>query len=203
MTIAKKIAYIGTELQILNHFLSFFFRTHSLRSATAFLSRLAMAYNSIASLDKLIFTEYVDFGNSQNRFGQLSRSKNDSNYLDVKLKVFKKDDNKEFQLVQNLTMGEADFNQFIGLRNQLVIEAEDFAREEKLSPVLIPTMSKDMDEQLKLSHKVVNVVDRASTKICVTLLRYNVDKPDISYAQVQLVARKKEDEKCEQNVYVN
>ena len=33
--------------------------------------------------------------------------------LDVTLNVFQKDDNKDFQLVQNLTMGDADFNQFI------------------------------------------------------------------------------------------
>ena len=52
--------------------------------------------------------------------------------------------------------------------------AENFAREETLIPVLIPTMSKDMDEQLKLIHKAVDVVDRANRKICVTLLRYNV-----------------------------
>ena len=61
------------------------------------------------------------------------------------------------------------------LRNQLVIEAEKFAREDNLSGVLIPTMSKDMDEQLQLIHKVVDLVDRANIKICVTLLRYNVD----------------------------
>ena len=90
------------------------------------------------------------------------------------------------------------------LRNQLVNAAENFAREEKLIiPVLIPTMSRDMDEQLKLAHKVVDVVDRANRKICVTMLRYNVDKPVISYAQVQLFARKKEDEKFQQVVYVN
>ena len=35
------------------------------------------------------------------------------NYLDVKIKVFKKDENKQFRLAQNLTMGDADFNQFI------------------------------------------------------------------------------------------
>ena len=52
---------------------------------------------------------------------------------------------------KNLTMNEADFNQFIRLRNQLVIAAENFARDESLSPVLIPTMAKDMDEQLKLA----------------------------------------------------
>ena len=99
-------------------------------------------------------------------------------------------------------MGEEDFNQFMRLRNQLVIEAENFAGEENLTPMLIPTMSKDKDEQLKLAHKVVDVVDRATKNICVTPLRYNMNKPDNSYAQVQLFARKKEDEKFKQVVYV-
>ena len=129
--------------------------------------------------------------------------KNDSNYLDVKLKVFRKDDKKEFRLVQNLTMGEADFNQIMRLRNQLVNATENFAREENLTPVLIPKMSKDLDEQVKLAHKVVDVVDRANRKICVTLLRYDVDKPESFHAQVQLLAKKKEDEKFEQVVYVH
>ncbi len=105
---------------------------------------------------------------NQDIFGRFSWSKNGSNYLEVKLKVFKKDDIKEFRLVETLTMGEADFNQFMRLRTQLVDAAEIFAREESLMPVLIPTMSKDMDEQLKLGYKVVDVVDRANRKICVT-----------------------------------
>ena len=58
-------------------------------------------------------------------------------------------------------------------------------------------MSRDMDEQIKLAHKAVDVVDRANRKICVTVLRYNVDKPESSYAQVQLFARKREDEKVQ------
>ena len=99
-------------------------------------------------------------------------------------------------------MGEADFNQFLRLRNQLVNAAENFAREDNLTPVLIPKMSKDLDEQIKLSHKVVDVVDRANRKICVTLLRYNVDKPESSYAQVRLFARIREGEKFQQVVYV-
>ena len=162
-----------------------------------------MAYNTTASLDKLTCTDYVDFGKCQDRFEKFFWSKNDSNYLDVKLKVFKKCDKKEFRLVRNLKMGEADFNQFMRLRNQLVNAAENFAREEILIPVLILTMSKDMDEQLKLAHKVVDVVDRAKRKICVTLLQYNEDKPESSYAQVRLFARKKEDEEFQQVVYVN
>ena len=162
-----------------------------------------MAYNTTASLDKLTCTDYVDFGKCQDRFGQFSSSKNDSNYLDVKLKVFRKGNKKDFRLFQNFTMGEADFNQFMRLRNQLVNAAENFAREENLTPVVIPTMSRDIDEQLKLAHKTVDVVDRTNRKICVTLLRYNVDKPESSYAQVQLFARTKDDEKFHQIVYVN
>ena len=121
--------------------------------------------------------------------------------MDVKRKVFKKDDKKEFRLVQNLTMEEADFNQFKRSRNQLVKAAENVAREEKLNSVLIPTMSKYMDEQLKLAHKVVDVVDRTNRKTCLTLLRYNVDKPESSYPEVRLFA-KKEDERFRQVVYV-
>ena len=122
--------------------------------------------------------------------------------MDIKLEVFKKDDNKEFRLVENVTMGKAYFIQFMRLRNQLVIAAEKIAREDNLSPVLIPRMSEEMDEQLKLADKVVDVVDRPNRKICVTLCRYNVDKPESSYAQVRFFTRKKEDEKFQQVVYV-
>ena len=100
-------------------------------------------------------------------------------------------------------MGEADSNQFMRLRNQLAIAAKNFAGEENLTPVLIPTMSRDMDEQLKLAHKVVDVVDQTNRKICVTLLQYNVDNLESSYAQVRLFARKKEDENFQQIVFVN
>ena len=130
-------------------------------------------------------------------------SKNDSNDSDIKLKVFEKDDNKEFRLVQNLFMGEADFNQFMRLRNQLVNAAENFTGEETLTPEGRPTKSKDIDEQLKLAQKFDDVVDGENKKICVTLLWYNVDKPESSYAQVRLFATKKEDEKFQQVVYVN
>ena len=99
-------------------------------------------------------------------------------------------------------MGETDFNHFMQLRYQLVITAENFAREENLSPMLMPTRSRDMDELLKLAHKLVDVVVRANKKICVTLLRYSVDKPESSYAQVRFFARKKEDEKFQRIVFV-
>ena len=100
-------------------------------------------------------------------------------------------------------MGEADFNQFIRQRNQLVVAADNFLREENLSPVLQSTLSTDMEEQFKLVHKVIDVVDRPNRKICVRLLRYKADNPDTSYAQFRLIGRKKEEENFQQTVYVN
>ena len=155
-----------------------------------------MAYNTTASLDKLTCTDYVDFGKSSDRFRRLSWTKNDSNYLDMKLKLFKREDkNAEVRLRQNLSMGEADFNEFIRQRNQLVVAADNFLREQNLSPVFQSTLSKDMEEQLKLVHKVIDVVDHPNRRICVTLLRHKVDDPKTSYAQVRLFGRKKEEEK--------
>ena len=162
-----------------------------------------MAYNTTASLGKLTCTDYVDFGKSSDRFGRFFWTKNDSYYLDIKLKVFKREDkNVEFRLRQNLSMGEADFNQFIRQRYQLLVAADYFLREQNLLPVLQSTLSKDMEEQRKLVHKVIDVVDCPNRTIFVTLLRYKVDKPDTSYAQVCLSGRKKEEEKFQQIVFI-
>ena len=110
VTMTKRDAYISNELQ-LNIILQFSLtKNKSLLSATAILSRSPMAYNTTASLDKLTCTDYVNFGKCQDRFVRFSWSKNDSNYLDVKLKVFGKDDKKDFRLAQNLTMGDTNLN---------------------------------------------------------------------------------------------
>ena len=97
-------------------------------------------------------------------------------------------------------MGENDCYQFMRLRSQPVLAAEKFDKHENLSCVLIPTISKDMNEQLKLAHKVVDKVDRANGKICVTPLRDSVDKPQSSQAQVRMFSREKEDKKFQQIV---
>ena len=106
-------------------------------------------------------------------------------------------------MVQNLTKREAEFNRFIRLMNQLVIAADNSGGEENLSPVQIQIMSKEIDDQFKLAHKVIDVVDQANRKTCVTLLQYYVEKPDSPYAQNRLFTNKKEEEKFQQIVYVN
>ena len=160
-----------------------------------------MAYNTAASLDKLTCTDSVDFGKSSDRFGRFSWTKNDSNYLDIKLKVFKREvKNAEFRLRQNLSMGEADFNQFCRQRNQLVVVADNFPREQNLPLVLQSTLSKDMKEQQKLVQKVIDVVDRPNRRTCVTL---QLENPETSYAQVRHFGRKNEEKNIQQIVYVN
>ena len=124
-----------------------------------------MAYKTTASLHKLTCTDNEDFSKGQDKFGQFLWSQNDSNYLDVKLKVFTKDDNKEFRLIQGFSMEKQLSTSFCDLGIKCDYAAEKFAREENLNPVLIPTMSKDLDEQFKLSHKVVDIVDQAIRKI--------------------------------------
>ena len=100
-------------------------------------------------------------------------------------------------------MGEADFIQFIRLRNHLVCAVKDFSKEENLPPVHVKLLAKDMEEQLKLTHKVVGDVDRPHRKICVTMPRYNVEKLETSYVQVRLFGRRKDEENFNQIVYVN
>ena len=114
-----------------------------------------------------------------------------------------RDDNRDFSLIQSLSGGEADFNKLMRLGSQFAIAAEVFGGKETSSPVLIPTMSQDLEEQFKLTHKVIDVLDPATRKNCATLVRYNVEKPKSSYNQVQFFAKKKEEKKFEQYVHVN
>ena len=58
-----------------------------------------------------------------------------------------------------------------------------------------------MDEQLKLAHNMTDIVDQANRKICVTLLRYNAEKPESSYSQTQLFAKKEEEKEIQKHVY--
>ena len=127
------------QFTIRTHSLTFIQKSKSLLPASSVLSRSPMAYDTTASYYKVICTDYVIYGNCQDRFGRFSWSKNDSNYLDVKLKLLEKVDNKDLRLVQNLTMGEVNFNQFMRLKNQLVIAAEIFGTNGSFSPVLIAT----------------------------------------------------------------
>ena len=121
-----------------------------------------------------------------------------SNFLNVNIEVFKKKYNKNFQLLGNLKAREADAHYI-----RPVAAAENYRKVENLSPVLIQTTSEEMVESLQLVHELVDVVDRENRKLCVTLLRYNADKPESSFVQVRVFAGKREEKKSQQIVYVN
>ena len=125
----QKNAYINNKVQLQNHSLFFIHKMKSIPSTASFRYGSPMAYNTTSSLDKLTCTDYVDFSNGQDRFEQFSWSRNGSEYLDTKHKVFTKDDIKEIQLVKNLAIGEAVFNQ---LRSLHKITLHCVARRAKL-----------------------------------------------------------------------
>ena len=129
----KRETFLRDNLQHQSYSLTFLLKNKSLLATTCVLSQWPnlLTYNSTAPLNKLPYTNYVDFGKCQDGFGQFACSTNDSRYLDVKLKVIKKVNNKDFRRVYNFTLGEADFRKFMRLRNQLVLAAEKFDGEKK------------------------------------------------------------------------
>ena len=47
----------------------------------------------------------------------------------------------------------------------ILLSQQILGREEFLSSVQMPKMSKDLDEQLKLTHKVYDVLDRTNRRL--------------------------------------
>ena len=118
----------------------------------------------------------MDFDKGQHRVGQSCWSKTDSNYLDVKLEVIKKDANRDFCLAQNFTRREPNSNHNMRLQNLLVIVQENICRGDEWYSVPNSLKCKDTDRQMKVAHKVVDVVDRSNTKVYGILLWFNVEK---------------------------
>ena len=98
-------------------------------------------------------------------------------------------------MITDLSVGkkslvEKNFKKFAGIQNQLAIANEKFNTEGNFSPVQMPTIWKDMDERFNLANRVVDIVDRSNREICVTLLQWNVDEQESSYARARFFAWK-------------
>ena len=91
----------------------------------------------------------------------------------------------------------------MNVKNQLIIPAENFGKCRNLTPVQNTTMSKEMERQIKLVHKVVDILARQNRKKCLSLLRCNVENPESACAQVQIMSRISEDDKFQQFVFRN
>ena len=91
----------------------------------------------------------------------------------------------------------------MSVKNLLVIAVENLGKHRNLTTVQITTMSKVMERQIKLVHKVVDILARQNRKNCVCLLRCNVENPESACAQVQIISRISEDYKFQQFVFRN
>ena len=86
----------------------------------------------IVSLDELACGDFVDFGKNEDRFGRLFRShdeKEDTEFLEIQLKVFKKDDQQEVRNRWQFNLEESVSKQLLQLWNQSVLVASGFVRE--------------------------------------------------------------------------
>ena len=103
-------------------------------------------------------------------------------------------------MIQKLTMRNADVNLFLRLWIQLDVAPEGLRRDENLSPFQILSMSLDLNEPVVLVQKKLTLLTEQREKISVALLRWNVDKPEYSFAHVRLSAGKREDEKFQEKI---
>ena len=129
-----------------------------------------------STLDKSLCTDFVD----KDRFGRFLWTKNEKNYLEIHFKIFKKAIANEFKRYQCVSLGQYDFKQFLRLRDQLIVAADNFTKEENLPNIKDVGLSSDIGEQLKHVHKVIEIAEGAKFKVCVTLLRYKEDNPETS-----------------------
>ena len=75
-----------------------------------------MIFNITSAPDKTSCRDYVDFGKNADRFGRISLSrieKDNQKYLDIQLKVFRKDDKGDFRRHQQIKLGVFDFKQLL------------------------------------------------------------------------------------------
>ena len=179
-------------------FVSFLFQKENTSSnynfATSTTKRHS-AHISGASMGKLACTEYLIFGGSQDRFQKVSSFKNDSNYLDVKLEIFKRDDNRDFQPAQIFTLVESHSKKISDWGTNWYFQQKRTKKIEKDKlwfPIPITTTSLDMEEQLKSVQKIVDYLDRPNRKSCLTQLQYGLEKPIKSSTQVQRFTKKKD-----------
>ena len=83
-----------------------------------------MIFNTTSALDKTSCTDYMDFGKHADRFGRISWSqieKDNQKYLDIQLKVFRKDDKGDFRRHQQKKLGLFDSKQLLCLGNPFAL----------------------------------------------------------------------------------
>ena len=123
VTMIKNEGYKSNRRQLQKRSLTFIVKHYSFVSPTSVPSCSPMVYSTNCFLDNLTCTNFVDFWKVQDTFTCFCSSKNDSNYLNINMNVFKRDNKRDPRLLHNLSMWEADFNKLTQLKNQPVFAA--------------------------------------------------------------------------------
>ena len=91
------------------------------------------ACNTARFVGKLSCMGNGSFVNCQDIFGEFSWFKKEFHFLDIKFRVFENNKNKDCRLLQLHTMRDViNFNQFMRLRNQIFVAAENFSGTTKI-----------------------------------------------------------------------
>ena len=162
-----------------------------------------MIFNITSALNKTSCTDYVDFGKNAEQFVRISWfqiEKDNQKYLDIQLKVFRKDDKRDFRRHQQIKF--LISNNFSVCGTQLIMLLE-FSTDETLREVVTSPLSKDLDEQLKHVQKAITIVDGRKRKIFASMKKYFIDKPESTYVQLRHFTRNSEHDKFQQLVFVN
>ena len=186
------------------HSLTFILKNKSILSATNVLSQpktKPLAYGTTASMDKLVCTNCVDFPKCQETLGQILVQKL-LQLFGCKLQKFQKSRQERVLRGTKCHNGRSRLQSISEITNsakswskkRLRRRAVDSSADWKMSEVLVG--------QLKLAHKAVDVMDQPIKTFCLNVLRYNMDKPLRSYADVRISARIKEEEEFQRSVYV-
>ena len=141
VTSTKKESFVSNKLQLQKHSSTFIHKNLLLLSATSILFRWPKAYNTIVPLEKLACTDHADFGKKPRQNWTFFLCKK-FQLLGCKTKSFQEKWQRRLPTGKKSKNGEADFNQFMRLRNQLVIQAEIVGTKEKLPPVQLPNCPK-------------------------------------------------------------
>ena len=127
-------------------------------------------YIATASLYKLTGSDNLESGEVK-KFSAVFLVRKHLTLLGYSTQCFRKDNNKPLQLVLKPPIREAVSETLY----QVIFAADNFRRHEQFSPVQIPTRSEEIHEDLKLAHRVVNVV---SGTICTSKIMetFQVDR---------------------------
>ena len=120
-------AYKSSDLQLANHCSTFILKNELASFSYQHSNSFTHGLQHYRNLGKICLHRLCGLWQVSRQIRAIFLDQNDSNYLDIKLTLFQREDrNSEFRLRQNLSMGEADFKQFIRQRNQLLFAADIF-----------------------------------------------------------------------------